>query len=300
MSFTTAAWHDIWHFSSGRGGERRRIPHAPPLRSRRPPRRAGPTAVPETYAFLVRLAGADLEAARANLLTALRRGEPHGGACERRRSRTRRGGVVTPIEGGRGPSVLLIIAAVVAILFAFLFLPRLFLGGASGPVPEPAPAGQPPGPPSHGALRWSESGRPIEPGSDLIVSRPLAVPVIIEVEVTVADKARRERGESPTFDWTLLEDARGTLHVRLDSAVETGRLMLGDQSVGPTTTVAASATGRLVLLTVMFDGGYVAAWADKWFLGEYHGPKADASFRLSATGEPGSVTLIEMRAYEVR
>ena len=302
MSFTTAAWHDIWHFTVDAAVSAAAfLTH---LRFVRADRVAAPEApaAPETYAFLVRVAGADLEAARANLLTAL----PMGASLSAVRVSGDSGPgpvaaeSITPIEGGRTPSVLVIIAAVIAILIALLFVPRLFFGGVSGPPPEPAPVGQPPGPPSHGALRWSESGRPIEPGSDVVVSRPLAVPAIIEVEVTVADRARRERGESPTFDWTLLEDARGTLHVRLDSAVETGRLMLGDQPVGPTTTIPASATGRLVRLTVVFDGGYVAAWADKWFLGEYHGPKANASFRLRATGEPGSVTLIEMRAYEVQ
>jgi hypothetical protein len=140
----------------------------------------------------------------------------------------------------------------------------------------------------------------VQPGAAISVPHALALPAIVELDVTVSDRARRERGESPTFEWTLREDARGSVRVRLDAAVETAQLMLDETPVGPMVTVPASATGRRVLLTVLFDRGSVLAWADKWFLGEYDGPAADATLRLRATGEPGAVTLLEMRAYEVR
>jgi hypothetical protein len=301
FSFTTAAWHDIWHFTVDAAVSAAAFfTH---LRFIRADRVAAPepTAAPDTYAFLVRLAGADLDAARSRLLAAL---PPDANLTAVRVTGDASGPVaaqsLTPIESDRFPSVLVIIAAAVAIHIALLFVPRFF-AGPSGPPPEPAPAAQAfPGPPSHGALRWSEPGRAIEPGADLIVSRALTLPAIIELDLTMSDPVRRERGESPTFDWTLREDARGTLHLRLDAAVESGGLMLGEASVGPTVAVPAAGTGRMVRLTVALAPNQVVAWADKWFLGEYDGPAADTSFRLRATGQSGSVTLIEMRAYDAR
>jgi hypothetical protein len=305
FSFTTVAWHDIWHFSVDAAVSAAAfLTH---LRFVRADRAAVPEspAVPDTYAFLVRLAGADLDTARSRLAKAL----PGDASL----TAVRVTGVdapgpvaaesLAPIEGERGASLIAIIVAVVAILIILLVVPRFFFGAVSGPPPvEPAPgiAREQPPPPSHGALLWSEPGRAVEPDSEIIVSRELTLPAIIELEVTMSDRARRERGESPTFRWTLREDARGTLHVRLDAAVETGRLMLDETSVGPTVTVPAAATGRPVRLTVLLERGHVVAWVDKWFLGEYLGPAADARLRLRATGEPGAVTLIELRAYETR
>jgi hypothetical protein len=304
FSFTTAAWHDIWHFSVDAAVSAAAfLTH---LRFVRADRVAAPeqAAAPDTYAFLVRLPGADLDAARSRLATGL----PSDASVTAVRVAAGGPGLVaaeslTPIEGERGPSVLAIIVAVVALLVVLVVVPRIFFARLSGPPPV-GPVGttavraQPP-PPPHGALLWSEPGRAVEPGTDITVSRALTLPAIIELEVTVSDRARRERGESPTFEWTLREDTRGALRVRLDAAVETGRLMLDETSVGPTVSVPAVATGRVVRLTVLLERGHVVVWADKWFLGEYIGPAADASLRLRATGEPGAVTLIEMRAYEV-
>ena len=299
LNFTTAAWHDIWHFTVDAAVSAAAfLTH---LRFVRADRVAAPEApaAPETYAFLVRLAGADLDAARSRLLTAL----PTGASLTAVRVSGDPSGPVaaeslTPIDSDRGPSVVVIIAVGAAILFLLLFLPRLFFAGVGPPPVEPAPAARAfPGPPPRGALQWSESGRSIEAGSDLIVSRSLRLPAIVEAEVTMPDQTRRERGDSPSFDWTLLEDARGRLHVRLDAATESARFMLDEVTLGSTVTVPTSATGRKALVTVLFDGGYVAAWADNTFLGEHHGPKGKASLRVRTTGEPGSVTLSELRAY---
>ena len=312
FNFTTAAWHDIWHFTVDAAVSAAAfLTH---LRFVRADRVAAPEtpAAPETYAFLVRLAGADLEAARANLLTAL----PTGASLTAVRVSGDAPGPVaaesiTPIESGRGPSVVVIIAVGAAILFLLLFLPRLFFGGLSGPPPDaPPPAAAswipPTGPLVLGAvggaglLLGGILGRSIEPGADVTVSRAVTLPAIIELDFTMSDPVRRERGESPTFDWALREDTRGTLHLRLDAALESGRLMLGEASIGPTVAVPAAGTGRMVRLTVALNPNQVVAWADKWFLGEYDGPSGSVTFRLRATGESGSVMLIEMRAYEVR
>jgi hypothetical protein len=149
-------------------------------------------------------------------------------------------------------------------------------------------------------MLWTEPGRALEPGADVTVSRTLPLPAIIELEVTVADRRGRERGESPTFEWTLREDTRGRLHVRLDGALESAVLMLDEKPVGPTTSVPATATGRMIRLTALVAREQVLVWVDKWFLGDYRGPPAEATLRLRATGEPGAVTLVEMRGYEVR
>jgi hypothetical protein len=205
-----------------------------------------------------------------------------------------------PIEGGRGPGALGIILAAIAILVIVLILPGLLFGGIFGGPPQdprPTSAERPgPVPPPHGALLWSEPGRAIEPGSDVLVSRALALPAIVELEVTVAD---RGRGGETLFEWTLREDARGSLRVQLDAAAESARLLLNATPVGPIVAVPASATGRMVLLTVILDRQQVFVWADKWFVGEYQGPPAEATLRLRATGEPGAVKLIGMRAYSM-
>jgi hypothetical protein len=310
LSFTTSAWHDIWHFTVDAAVSAGAfLTH---LRFVRADRAAAPepAAAPDTYAFLVRLAGNDLDAARSRIaavlpsdasVTAVRVTPDGRGAAED--PGTVPAESLTPIEGDRGPSALVIIVAAIAILIILLIVPRLFLSALSGPPPlEPASgfARAEPGPPPHGALRWSESGRALDPGADLSVSRALTLPAIVELEVTVSERARRERGESPTFEWTLREDTRGVLQVRLDAAVDSARLVIGEASVGPTATVSAAGTGRMIRLTALFDQDQVLVWADKWFLGEYRGPVADATLRLRATGEPGAVTLIEMRAYEIR
>ena len=309
LSFTTSAWHDIWHFTVDSAVSAAAfLTH---LRFVRADRAAAPepAAAPDTYAFLVRMAGADLDTARARLATALPSdasviavrvtGDGPGTAHD---PGTVPAESLTPIEGDRSPSALAIVVAAIAILIILLIVPRLFLSVLSGPPVEPASTltRAEPGPPPHGALRWSESGHALEPGADIAVSRALTLPAIVELEVTVSDRARRERSESPTFEWTLREDTRGALVVRLDAAVESARLVVGETSVGPTATVPAAATGRLIRLTAALDQNQVLVWADKWFLGEYRGPAADATLRLRATGEPGAVTLIEMRAYEVR
>jgi hypothetical protein len=301
FSFTTSAWHDIWHFAVDAAVSAAAfLTH---LRFVRADRGAAPqpAAAADTHAFLVRLPGADLEAARSRLATAL----PTDASLTAVRVSADAPGPVamdslTPIEGGRGPSVVAVIVAVLAILIVLLIVPRLFFAFGSPPPPESTLMRGGPFPPPHGALRWSEPGRVVQPGAAISVPHALALPAIVELDVTVSDRARRERGESPTFEWTLREDARGSVRVRLDAAVETAQLMLDETPVGPMVTVPASATGRRVLLTVLFERGSVLAWADKWFLGEYDGPPADATLRLRATGEPGAVTLLEMRAYEVR
>lgn len=302
LNFTLAAWHDMWHFTVDAGVSAAAfLTH---LRFVRADRLAAPerAAAPDTYAFLVRLAGADLDTARARLVSAL----PGDASLTAVRVPADPPGAVgaeslTPIEGDRGASTLAIIVAVIAILIVLLVAPGFFLSRLSGPPPEPPPAAAraQPAPPPHGARLWSEAGRDMEPGTDITVSRPLTLPAIIELDVAVSDRARRERGESPTLEWTLREDTRGTLRVRLDAAVESGRLMLNEISVGPTVSVPAIATGRMVRVTVLLERGHAVAWIDKWFLGEYSGPPADATLRLRATGEPGAVTLIEMRAYEI-
>lgn len=304
FSFTTAAWHDIWHFAVDAAVSAAAfLTH---LRFVRSDRGAAPepAAAPDTYAFLVRLAGVDLDAARSRLATALPSGAtltavrvsadaPGAGATES----------LTPIEGERSPSVIAIIVAAVVILVVLLVVPQLFFARLSGPPPEPvgttAVRAQQ-GPPPHGALLWSEPGRELEPGAVVTVSRPLPLPAVIEVEVTLADRARRERDESPTFELSLREDTRGALRVRLDPTAESGRLMLGETTIGSTVTVPASGTGRVVRLTVFLERNYTAAWADKWYLGDHAGPTTEPTLRVRATGESGAVTLIGMRAYEVR
>jgi hypothetical protein len=304
LSFTTAAWHDIWHFTVDAAVSAAAfLTH---LRFVRDDRAASPepSAAADTYAFLVRLAGADLDAARSRLAAAL----PSGASLTAVRMGSDGPGPVaveslTPIESGRPSVIVIVVAAITLLLVVALVLPRLFSAGLSGPRPEPlsttAVLAQP-GPPPHGALRWSEPGRPLEPEAEITVSRALTLPAIIELEVTLADRPRRERGDSPTLEWTLREDSSGALRVRLDAAVETGRLMFDGAAAGPTVTVPESASGRIVRLTVLIDRTYAVVWADKWLLGEYRGPAADASLRLRATGAPGAVTLIAMRAYEVR
>jgi hypothetical protein len=301
LNYTTAVWHDIWHFAVDAAVSAAAfVTH---LRVVRADRAAAPepAAPPDTYAFLVRLGGGDLEAARARLAAAL----PSGASLTAVRVTDDRPGAVaaeslTPIEGGRGPGALGIILAAIAILVIVLILPGLLFGGIFGGPPQDArPAGaEHPGPvpPPHGALRWSEPGRAIEPGSDVLVSRALALPAIVELEVTVAD---RGRGGEALFEWTLREDARGALRVQLDAAAEIARLLLNATPVGPIVAVPASATGRMVVLTVVLDRQQVVVWADKWFVGEYQGPPAEATLRLRATGGPGVVKLIGMRAYSM-
>lgn len=300
FSFTTAAWHDIWHFTVDAAVSAAAfLTH---LRFVRADRVAAPepAAAPATFAFLVRVAGADLDAARARLISAL----PSGASLTAVRVTPDSPGPVAveslaPVDSDRGPSVLAIIAAAIVILvILFVVVPRLFFSTLSGPPAPAAPAE--PGPPPHGALRWVESGRAIEPGADMTVARALALPAIIEVEVAVTDRPRRERGDSPTFEVILREDTRGVLRVRIDASAESARLMLDETTVGPTVTVPASATGRPVLITAAIGDSHVLAWADHSFLGEYAGSAMGPSLRLRATGEPGAVTLIALRAYEVR
>ncbi len=309
FTFTTAAWHDIWHFTVDAAVSAAAfLTHQ---RFVRADRTAAPErgAAPDTYAFLVRIAGSDLDAARSLLasalpsdasLTAVRVTADGQNAAD---PGTVPAESLTPIEGDRNPSALAIIIAAIAILIILLIVPRLFLSALSGPPPLGPASGvarAEPGPPPHGALLWTEPGRALEPGADVTISRALTPPAIIELDVIVADRGRRERGESPTLEWTLREDTRGWLHVRLDAAMEGAGLMLDEAPVGPTINVPAAATGRMIRLTALLDREQALVWVDKWFLGDYRGPPAAATLRLRATGDPGSVTLVEMRAYEVR
>lgn len=304
LSFTTSAWHDIWHFTVDAGVSAAAfVTH---LRFVRADRTAAPeaAAAPETFAFLVRVPGADLDAARARLVAAM----PSDASVTAVRVAADGPGSVaaeslTPIEGERGPGAAAVIIAVIAILIILLIVPRLLFGVLSGPPaqePVGAAARAQPQPPQRGALRWSEPGRTVAPGADITVSRPLTLPAIIELDVTVSDRARADRGDSPTFEWALREDTRGALRVRFDAAAESAGLVLDGAAVGPMVALPAGGTGRMIRLTAFLDRNQAFVWADKWFLGEYSGPAAGASLRLRATGEPGAVTLIEMRAYDMR
>ena len=94
MSFTTAAWHDIWHFTVDAAVSAGAfLTH---LRFVRADRVAAPEApaAPETYAFLVRL-GATIASRAGEPYHRLAEGRASRGACARRWSRPGGGGAIT-------------------------------------------------------------------------------------------------------------------------------------------------------------------------------------------------------------